>query len=186
MPADGEDLYGQDADYLAGSAMSFEDNGDGTVTDPNTGLTWQQVPSSDGFTWQEAVDYADELELAGYDDWRLPSAKELFTISDFGLSWPYLDTDVLHPGQRRGHQGRAVLDQQLLRRHHDRGRFGSCVRRQPRHRPHQGLPSRGPRPRRRQLRAGGPRRRVRHQRPRRQRRRHDHRQRHRPHVGARR
>ncbi len=47
----------------------------------------------DGFTWQEAVDYADELELAGYDDWRLPSAKELFTISDFGLSWPYLDTD---------------------------------------------------------------------------------------------
>lgn len=93
-PAEGEDFFGQDANYLAGSAMSFEDNGDGTVTDPNTGLTWQQVPSSDGYTWQEAVDYADGLELAGFDDWRLPSAKELFTISDFGRSWPYLDTDV--------------------------------------------------------------------------------------------
>ncbi len=92
-PAEGEDFYGQDANYLAGSAMSFEDNGDGTVTDSNTGLTWQQVPSPDGFTWQEAVDYADELELGGYDDWRLPAADELFTISDFGRSWPYLDTD---------------------------------------------------------------------------------------------
>ncbi len=51
------------------------------------------APAPGPTPWQEAVDYAGELELAGYDDWRLPSAKELFTISDFGLSWPYLDTD---------------------------------------------------------------------------------------------
>ena len=92
-PKPGEEFSGQDANYLSGLAMSFVDNGDETVTDLNTGLTWQQVPSSEDFTWQEAVDYADELEFGGYDDWRLPTADELYSISNFGLSWPYLDTD---------------------------------------------------------------------------------------------
>ncbi len=92
-PAPGGDYYGQDANYLAGATMSFEDNGDGTVTDLVTGLTWQQEPSSNTFTWQEAVDYANELELGGYDDWRVPSAKELFSIGNYGLGWPYLDTE---------------------------------------------------------------------------------------------
>ena len=92
-PEPGEEFYGQDANFTAGQAMAFEDNGDGTVTDVNTGLTWQQAPTSDDFTWQEAVDYANDLELGGYDDWRMPSAKELFSISDFSEGWPYLDTD---------------------------------------------------------------------------------------------
>lgn len=89
----GDDLYGQDANYLAGDEMIYLDNGDGTVTDLNTGLVWQQTPSSSTFTWQEAVDYCDELELDGKDDWRIPSLKELYSISDFGLGWPYLNTD---------------------------------------------------------------------------------------------
>ena len=89
----GDSLYGQDANYLKGKAMAYEDNGDGTITDLNTGLMWQQVPSSDDFSWQDAVDYCTSLELAGYDDWRMPSLKELYSISDFGKGWPYLDTD---------------------------------------------------------------------------------------------
>ncbi len=72
--------------------MSYTDNGDGTVTDDNSGLMWQQVPSSDDYTWQEAVDYCDDLVFAGYDDWRIPSLKELYSISDFSSGWPYLDT----------------------------------------------------------------------------------------------
>jgi len=89
----GDDLYGQDANYLRGDEMNFLDNDDGTVTDLNTGLVWQQTPSSQTFTWQEAVDYCDQLELDGKDDWRMPSLKELFSISDFGIGWPYLNTD---------------------------------------------------------------------------------------------
>jgi hypothetical protein len=73
--------------------MSYTDNGDGTVTDEVTGLTWQQVPSADDMTWQEAIDYANALELGGYDDWRVPTAKELYSIADFDSGWPYLDTD---------------------------------------------------------------------------------------------
>jgi len=89
---EGDTLYGQDANYLKGATMSYTNNGDGTITDNNTGLMWQQVPSSKDFSWQEAVDYCDSLNLGGYDDWRMPSCKELYSISDFGSGWPYLDT----------------------------------------------------------------------------------------------
>ena len=91
--AAGEALYGQDAHYLKGEEMSFEDNGNGTITDLNTGLMWQQVPSSNDYTWQEAVDYCESLDLNGYDDWRIPSVKELYSISDFNSGWPYLNTN---------------------------------------------------------------------------------------------
>lgn len=98
----GDTLFGQDANYTSGVKMSYQDNGNGTITDLNTGLMWQEIPVSDGFTWQDAVDYCEELELAGYDDWRIPSLKELFSISDFSSGWPYLDTayfSMSHSGQ---------------------------------------------------------------------------------------
>lgn len=86
-------LYGQDANYLKGVEMSYSDNGDGTITDLNTGLMWEKVPSSNTFTWQQAVDYTADLVLSDYDDWRMPSCKELYSISNFDSGWPYLDAD---------------------------------------------------------------------------------------------
>lgn len=94
-PVEGESYYGQDAQHN-GAQFSFIDNGDQTVTDKHTGLMWQQVPSSAGYSWQEAVDYCNSLELAGYDDWRIPTLKELFSISDFSQGWPYIDTEYFH------------------------------------------------------------------------------------------
>ena len=91
--ADGEALSGQDANFVDGAAMSYTDNGDGTVTDDVTGLDWQQVPLDQSFTWDGAVEYANSLELGGYDDWRVPSAKELYSIANFSTGWPYLDTN---------------------------------------------------------------------------------------------
>jgi hypothetical protein len=89
-PVEGEDYYGQDADY-ASPAFSFTDNGNETVTDNNTGLMWQQIPSDDQMTYEEAVEYCENLVLGGYDDWRLPTSKEMFNLSDFSEGWPYLD-----------------------------------------------------------------------------------------------
>lgn len=91
-PDEDEAFCGQDAQFI-GTSFSFTDNGDGTVTDNNTGLTWQQTPTSMSFSWQGAMDYCDNLELAGQTDWRAPTLKELFAISDFAQGWPYLDTD---------------------------------------------------------------------------------------------
>ena len=91
-PLEGEEYYGQDADYTSYD-FSFNDNYDGTVTDNVTGLTWQQIPISETMSWEEAIEYCENLELAGYDDWRIPTAKELFGISDFEVGWPFIDTD---------------------------------------------------------------------------------------------
>ncbi|MFI3239781.1 MAG: DUF1566 domain-containing protein [Bacteroidales bacterium] len=90
-PNDGDMLYGQDANYDSGIYFQFVDNGDGTIIDQNTGLMWQQTPPMDGMTWAEAKEYCENLEYGGYSDWRLPTLKELFSISDFSEGWPYLN-----------------------------------------------------------------------------------------------
>jgi hypothetical protein len=91
-PESSEAFYGQDAQYQAGATISYTDNGDGTVSDNSTGLMWQQIPRTESFTYDDAVAYCDTLVINGYDDWRMPSLKELFSISDFSAGWPYIDT----------------------------------------------------------------------------------------------
>jgi serine/threonine-protein kinase len=61
----------------------FTDNGNGTVTDSETGLIWQKNPSPERITWPEAQLYVAELNeasFAGHHDWRLPSNEELESI----------------------------------------------------------------------------------------------------------
>ena len=100
-PELGDSLYGQDAQYQ-GILPSYTDNGDKTVTDNNTGLMWQQTPESEKMTYDEAVEYVENLELGGYTDWRLPTIKESFSLanmdgqlnaSDISESVPYIDTE---------------------------------------------------------------------------------------------
>jgi len=64
----------------------FAANGDGTVTDAATGLMWMQDDSGAGMTWEDALAYAEGLDFAGHDDWRLPNAKELQGILDYTRS----------------------------------------------------------------------------------------------------
>ena len=60
------------------------DEANGIVTDTTTGLMWERNTGNDGkeLTWDEAVSYCDKLEIAGYDDWRMPDSIELQSIID--------------------------------------------------------------------------------------------------------
>ncbi len=87
----------QDAHH-DGTAKSFTDNGDGTVTDDHTGLMWNKsVVDVEGITWQQALEFCNESESAGYTDWRVPNIVELMTMLDHGrddymnpaLEWTY-------------------------------------------------------------------------------------------------
>lgn len=101
---------GQDGDIRAGAAWPtprFTDNGDQTVTDRLTGLTWTKngnvmqtrdpgfdadasanfPPSTAGdgrVTWQHALDYIRKLNqesYLGHSDWRLPNRWEMESLT---------------------------------------------------------------------------------------------------------
>ena len=75
----------------------FIDNGDGTVTDNATGLMWSQDDNGEALYWEESLAYAENATIAGYDDWRLPSVKELQSIADYtATEIPVLDTSVFN------------------------------------------------------------------------------------------
>ena len=44
--------------------------------------------------WPTAITTCEELELAGFDDWHLPSYKDLYTLVDLSRSEPAIDTDA--------------------------------------------------------------------------------------------
>lgn len=105
----GNTFYGQDSNYQ-GNQPSYTDNGDGTVTDNVTGLMWQKSPNMDGdgdidyddkMSYNEAMAGAASFNLAGYNDWRLPSIKEMYSLIVFsGLDpsgYNGTSTDVLSP-----------------------------------------------------------------------------------------
>lgn len=109
FPGRGDRFFGQDAQY-DGNQPAYQDNGDGTITDLNTGLIWQKTPDFDTRrSWSEAMKYAEKLRLGGYRDWRVPTIKELFSLADFRGNirsyTPYIDThwfDFRYPPRSSG------------------------------------------------------------------------------------
>jgi len=95
----------QDADQetgcLPGGRFVLNDGGtpavtsDDTITDNCTGLEWQRDPGNMGLplAWCVALDYCENTldGLAGQNDWRLPNAIELESITHYGRKGPALD-----------------------------------------------------------------------------------------------
>jgi len=65
---------------------NFIDNLDDTVSDMAASLMWQKNDSLVSYDWDEAINYCENNNLAGYSDWRLPNAKELQSLVDYTRS----------------------------------------------------------------------------------------------------
>ena len=133
VPQKGEAFYGQDA-HFNGNQPSYTNNNDGTITDNVTGLMWQKSADMDGngdinagdkLTYEEALAVGDTFSLAGYDDWRLPTIKELFSLILFSgvdpsgwfgtetdLLTPFIDTDYFDFGYGDTDAGERIIDAQ--------------------------------------------------------------------------
>ncbi len=82
--------FGEDNDYTIYPPF-FQLNGNGTVTDTVTTLMWQQTDGGE-MTIENATLYCDTLTLGGYNDWRLPTAHEAFSILNHQNANPALNT----------------------------------------------------------------------------------------------
>ncbi|MFA6010877.1 MAG: DUF1566 domain-containing protein, partial [Desulfobacteraceae bacterium] len=96
---------GEDGDYLINepSLTKIAANGDlldvgatewFAVRDNITGFYWEVKTvdnQGDVYAYDEAVDYAESLNLAGFEDWRVPTLTELATIAHLDLKNPAID-----------------------------------------------------------------------------------------------
>ena len=134
-PDKNNDFYGQDAQYAKlgyciPQNFSTADSDNPTIRDYNLKIEWTDKISDSAYTWEEAVKYCDELEYAGYDDWRLPLPKELMSYrnvlkfeekSDFWSMQEYTGNDsyAWYVDNNSG----AVLHEEKTQMHH-----AHCVR----------------------------------------------------------
>jgi hypothetical protein len=56
------------------------------VLDNITGLQWERAHHSNRIGYEAAEAYCESLSLEGFDDWRIPTIKELISISDWNGS----------------------------------------------------------------------------------------------------
>ncbi|MDH3348520.1 MAG: DUF1566 domain-containing protein [Desulfobulbaceae bacterium] len=71
----------------------FVDNKDNTVTDLATDLMWMGDEAK-SMTWKDSLKYCNNTRVGGYDDWRLPSVKELASLVDETKHEPSIDSDA--------------------------------------------------------------------------------------------
>ena len=83
------------APSLAGDR--FTDNGDGTVTDHKLGVMWSKTDNQGDIDWKQAekwVKYTFPITLTKkYDNWRLPTLKELESLSIKDKKYQGYETD---------------------------------------------------------------------------------------------
>lgn len=83
----------------------YVNNGDGTVTDTETGLRWSQCSQGQSgadcasgtvssMSWSSALTAANASTLGGHEDWRLPNSIELQSLAETGCYSPSINTTM--------------------------------------------------------------------------------------------
>ena len=135
-PTPGQPFYGQDAQH-PGIPASYTLSQDGkTVHDNVTGMTWMRSPNlantppvrTDKMTYPAAQQWVATVNAAnygGFNDWRLPSVKELYSLfdcrgtdpssfrgSDTSVLTPFIDEKVFKFAWGQVNLGERIIDQQ--------------------------------------------------------------------------
>ena len=104
----GQQVCFDDGRYWTTPTHHFINHNNGTATHLSTGLMWRtclegiSADCSSGeameVDWQTALKQADDVNqgdgYAGFNDWRLPNAKEIASIMEFACSNPSLNAFV--------------------------------------------------------------------------------------------
>lgn len=135
-PSAGEDFYGQDAQF-DGNQPAYTLSSDGlTVYDNVTGLTWMKdadldgdgdIDADDKLSYDDGQNYPETLNnmnYGGYNDWRVPSIKELYSLilfsgrdqmsDDLSSAVPFIDTDYFLFAYGDTDAGERTIDSQWL------------------------------------------------------------------------
>ena len=94
----------------------FTDNGDGTITVARTGLIWSKADvTAKSVTHKKAEAACKKLDLAGHNDWRLPTVEELFLLADRARRIRRLRTAARRRREDHCHPSRLARDPGLGR-----------------------------------------------------------------------
>ena len=140
-PKQGEPFYGQDAQFRSRAADYTITADQLTVHDNVTGLTWQSSPDTNGdgkvdsrdkLTFSQALEQPAKLNSAkfgGFDDWRLPTIKELYSLilfsgedvsgpnmQDTSRQTPFIDTRFFKFAYGDVNAGERTIDSQWATR----------------------------------------------------------------------
>ena len=133
-PESGSFFYGQDA-QINGYQSDYTDNSDGTITDNVTGLIWTKTCDTNGdgnidyddkLSYEEAIESITDICIGGYNDWRLPTIKEQYSLIMFsgidpsgyegnveGLI-PFINTDYFDFAYGDESAGERIIDAQMV------------------------------------------------------------------------
>ena len=80
------------------SAEYIRDDKRSIVKDTLNNLMWQDTKGVEirKKSWKEAIQYCDNLKWLGYDNWRLPTINELYSIVDLSKKAPAINSAFKH------------------------------------------------------------------------------------------
>lgn len=135
-PPSGQTFFGQDAQYSFHPSNYVLSTDTKTVYDNNTGLTWMSSPNNtntapvktDRMTFTAAqtwITTVNGLNYGGYNDWRIPTIKEIYSLysskgtdpssyigTDLSVLTPFIDTNYFKFKWGNTSIGERLIDQQ--------------------------------------------------------------------------
>ena len=66
------------------------------VFDKETNLMWSDIKDNTLYTWEEAINYCEKLDLGGYNNWEMPNIAQLQSLADYSRYKPAIKKNFKH------------------------------------------------------------------------------------------